>query len=79
MATVLVDETEQICQATGGPCVYSGRDMKTTHAGMNLQDSDFTALVEDLVAALNQYHVPDREQKELLTLLSSLKPDIVHQ
>ena len=68
---------DQVCEATGGPCTYTGRDMKTTHAGMRITDADFTALVEDLVAALDTFKVPQTEQKELLGLLGSMKSDIV--
>jgi hemoglobin len=68
---------EQVCQATGGPCTYSGRDMKTTHGGMVLVDEEFTALVEDLTAALDTSHVPDHEKGELLGALAGMKPDIV--
>ncbi|HJU03571.1 MAG TPA: group 1 truncated hemoglobin [Nitrospiraceae bacterium] len=68
---------EQVCRASGGPCTYTGRDMKTTHAGMRITTADFNALVEDLVAALNQFKVPEREKKELLGLLSPMKKDIV--
>ncbi len=68
---------DQICMATGGPCTYTGRDMITTHKGMRINDAEFTALVEDLVAALNTFKVPEAEQKELLGLLSPMKPDIV--
>jgi hemoglobin len=39
---------EQVCQGTGGPCTYQGRDMASTHKGMNITDSEFSALVEDL-------------------------------
>ena len=70
---------EQICAASGGPCVYSGKDMKTAHAGMNLGDDDFTAIVEDLIGALDQFKVPAGEKKELLTTLASLKGHIVRQ
>ncbi len=49
---------EQICEATGGYCVYSGRDMLTAHTGMNLTDADFDALVEDLVLAYDHLGVP---------------------
>lgn len=67
----------QVCMATGGPCAYTGRDMKTTHAGMRITNADFTALVEDLVAALESLKVPQQEQHELLALLGPMKPDIV--
>src|SRR5215467_4324122 len=70
---------DQICQATGGPCTYTGRDMKTAHKGMGVTDADFNALVEDLQKSLNKFKVPDKEQGELLSILGSLKPQIVGQ
>lgn len=68
---------DQICEASGGPCTYKGKDMKTAHQGLGIDDDDFNALVEDLVASLDQFNVPQTEQTELLTVLASLKPDIV--
>jgi len=68
---------DQVCAATGGPCPYTGRDMQTTHAGMRINNAEFSALVEDLVAALNTFRVPQAEQKELLDMLGSMKSDIV--
>jgi hemoglobin len=70
---------EQICQASGGPCTYTGRDMKTTHAGMGVSSSDFDALVGDLVATLNKFKVPEREKNELLSALGAMKGDIVER
>lgn len=68
---------DQICMATGGPCTYHGRDMRTTHAGMKISNRDFGALVEDLVKALDTFKVPEREKGELLGLLGPMKKDIV--
>jgi len=68
---------DQICAAAGGPCVYTGRDMKSAHAGMGIQSSHFNALVQDLGKALNKYRVPGREQRELVALLAPTKKDIV--
>jgi hemoglobin len=68
---------DQICQATGGPCTYTGRPMRAVHAGMHITDADFNALVEDLVKSLNKFKVPPQEQQELLGILGPLKPDIV--
>src|SRR5574341_868100 len=68
---------DQVCMASGGPCTYTGRDMKTTHAGMRISTADFNALVEDLVGALTKLQVPQAEQKELLGLLGPMKKDIV--
>jgi hemoglobin len=70
---------DQICQGTGGPCVYTGRDMKTAHKGMGITDADFNALVEDLVKSLNKFNVPAKEQGELLGILGPMKPNIVGQ
>src|SRR3954470_23224813 len=69
--------TEFVCVATGGPCKYTGRDMPTSHAGMDLVDDEFTALVEDLAGALDKFNVPDKEKGELLGALGPLKPQIV--
>src|SRR5262249_43253362 len=68
---------EQICQGTGGPCTYTGRDMKTAHAGMGIKGKDFNALVQDLGKSLNKFKVPPREQKELVAILAPMKKDIV--
>lgn len=74
LKTNLVD---QICQATGGPCKYKGKDMVTAHKGMGISDDDFNALVEDLVAALNKFNVGETEKNELLGALGGMKPQIV--
>ncbi len=68
---------EFVCMATGGPCKYTGRDMETSHAGMELVDDEFTALVEDLAATLDKFKVPAKEKGELLGALGPLKPRIV--
>lgn len=70
---------EQICAGSGGPCKYSGRDMKTTHQGMGITDAEFDALVENLVKALNTYNVPKREQDDLLAILGPMRSDIVEK
>ena len=70
---------DQICQATGGPCVYKGKDMRTAHKGMGISDADFNALVEDLVKSLDKFNVPAKEKGELLGILGPLKPQIVGQ
>ena len=74
LKTNLVD---QICNATGGPCKYKGKDMVTAHKGMNISDADFNALVEDLVAALDKFNVGATEKNELLGALGGLKSQIV--
>jgi|SRR5215207_4792139 len=69
----------QICEASGGPCKYTGRTMKQTHAGMGVTDAAFGALVEDLVAALDQHKVGKTEKDELLAVLGPMKSDIVEK
>jgi hemoglobin len=68
---------EQVCAATGGPVVYTGRGMRDTHDGMGVTAGEFDALVADLVATLNQFKVPAAEQQELLGILGPLRADIV--
>jgi len=74
LKTLLV---EFVCMATGGPCRYTGQTMETSHAGMELVDDEFTALVEDLAGALDKFNVPAREKAELLGALGPLQPQIV--
>ena len=68
---------EQLCQMTGGPCKYTGRDMKTTHKNMGITEGEFDALIEDLVIALDKFNVGAAEKNELLKLLAPMKPRIV--
>src|SRR6478752_155450 len=68
---------DQVCEATGGPCTYTGRDMSTTHHGMSVTAGEFDALVADLVATLDNFGVPEAEKSELLGVLGPLRSDIV--
>jgi hemoglobin len=69
----------QICQASGGRCKYTGRTMKQTHAGMGVTNAAFDALVEDLVAALDHHKVGKIEKDELLAVLGPMRSDIVEK
>ena len=68
---------EQVCQATGGPCTYTGKSMRVAHKGMKIVEADFNALVEDLTQSLDKHNVGAQEKTELLTALGSMKGDIV--
>ena len=68
---------DQVCEAAGGPCRYTGRSMKDAHAGMKVTSGEFDALVADLVATLNHFKVGKTEQDEILAVLGPLKTDIV--
>ena len=68
---------DQICEASGGPCKYTGAGMVDAHRGMNISDAEFTALVEDLIKSLDKFKVPDKEKSDVLGAVSGLKADIV--
>lgn len=68
---------DQLCAATGGPCVYIGRDMKTTHAGLGITGQDWDVMVKHLVATLDKFGVPAKEKDEVLGTLGTLRKDIV--
>ena len=70
---------DQICQGTGGPCMYTGRDMRTAHKGMNITDAQFNTLDEDLVKSLDKFKVPEKEKGELLGILGPMRSQIVGQ
>lgn len=68
---------EQICYLVGGPCTYTGKDMKSAHAGMNLRNSDFNALAEDLQLSMDKEHVAFAAQNRLLAKLAPMQHAIV--
>jgi hemoglobin len=70
---------DQICEATGGPCKYTGKSMPEAHAGMHISDAEFGALVADLQKSLDKFKVPAREQGELVGALGGMKGDIVNK
>jgi len=70
---------DQLCAATGGPCVYVGRDMKTAHAGLKISEKDWDTTVKYLVATLDKFNVPAKEKDEVLGAVGGLKKDIVEQ
>ena len=70
---------DQICDATGGPCAYLGRDMKTVHAGMKISDAEWNATVEALVKALDKNNVSANAKASLLDALGPMKAEIVGQ
>lgn len=69
--------TEQVCQLTGGPCVYGGQDMKTAHAAMGVDKAAFNNLVEGLQLAMDAEKIPFTVQNRLLALLAPMHRDII--
>ncbi len=66
-----------LCVATGGPCIYTGQDMKTAHAGLHITEADWNASAMHLTETLNKFKVAQKEQQEVMTAISGLKGDIV--
>ena len=69
--------TRQICQLSGGPCQYTGPDMKTAHGEMDITKANFHALVEVLQAAMDAQRIPFAQQNRLLALLAPMHRDII--
>jgi len=70
--------TEMCCAGFGGPETYTGKDMITAHTSMNISDAEFIAVCDDVLAALETCKVGKREKDEVLCILYSLKPEVVH-
>ena len=68
---------EQFCEVSGGPCKYSGKDMKTIHEDLKVSRAQFNALVEDLQAAMRRNDVPSRTQNRLLARLAPMHREVV--
>ena len=70
---------DQLCEATGGPCTYFGRSMKTVHAGLGITASDWQLTVKHLNATLDKFKVADNERTEIVTMFAGIKKDIVEK
>ena len=69
--------TRQICQLSGGPCQYTGPDMKTAHGEMDITKANFHALVEVLQAAMDVQGIAFSQQNRLLALLAPMQRDVI--
>jgi len=70
---------EQFCLETGGPCTYTGDSMAESHKGQNISRSDFNALVEDLIAAMDEQRVPVPVQNRLIARLAPMRGEIIEK
>jgi hemoglobin len=68
---------DQLCEATGGPCTYTGRSMRETHDGMKVTAGEFDVVMQHLGATLDELNIPKTEQDELVDLLRPMRSDIV--
>lgn len=66
-----------LCNASGGPMVYTGRDMQTTHVGMRLSESDWTIFMGHVGATLDEFNLPGPERSDVVGFIESLKGEIV--
>lgn len=70
---------DQFCEATGGPCYYTGRNMKTVHAGLGITQQEWEAAGSHLAATLDKFNVPQKEKSEMLAFVARIKDDIVEK
>ena len=68
---------DQLCAATGGPCVYVGADMAKAHKGLNISETAFGVAAQYLTATLDKFQVPQKEKDEVLAIVGSTRNDIV--
>lgn len=66
-----------VCKVTGGPCKIISRPAATTHGGLGIKASEFNIVAQHLVDTLNTLKVPEKEHKELMAIIATLRPDIV--
>lgn len=69
--------TAMVCQATGGPCTYQGRDMKSSHAHLKITDNEWDRMVVVFKQVLAKHKVPAAETEELLAIVGSTRSEIV--
>ena len=70
---------DQLCNAAGGPCYYPGRDMKTVHAEMEINNDVWNAFTSHFNPTLAKFKVPERERNELVNIIGSLRGSIVNR
>lgn len=70
--------TEMCCAGFGGPEQYTGKDMVSAHRGMNINATEFIAVCDDVLAALDKHSVGKTEKDEILCILYSMKNEVVH-
>lgn len=66
-----------LCASAGGPLLYTGRDMRTSHAGMRISSSDWDAFLGHLRAVLKEFQVPPTETAQVLGFVESTRAEIV--
>jgi hemoglobin len=72
-----VQVSQLVCEVTGGPCKYTGRDMKNSHAHLNISQTEWKVMAVEFRKSLDKFKVPAAEQQELLDIVGTTKKDIV--
>jgi hemoglobin len=70
---------QQLCELSGGPCTYTGNDMRTAHSGMGISNLEFDAFIEDFKRALDEKGVSRRDESDLLAALAPMRTDVVEK
>jgi hemoglobin len=68
---------EFFCAGSGGPETYSGRDLLTTHRGMNISEEEFIAVLDDIFEAMDKNQLDNDVKKEVLSILYSVKSEVI--
>jgi hemoglobin len=74
--------TQHVCTfleaGSGGPAAYTGRSMRDTHRGMNVNATEFLAVLDDIMKGLRKNGIDEQTQKDVLAICYSLKDEILH-
>ena len=70
---------DQICNLSGGPCAYIGRDMKTAHEGLKITDAEWDSAIKKFDVSLDKFKIGEGEHKEFIAMLQKLKPDVAEK
>ena len=69
--------SQLVCEVTGGPCKYTGKNMKEAHAHLHITENEWKIMTADFKKSLDKFKVPEAEQKELFDIVGKTKGDIV--
>lgn len=79
MDTQIAKQKAFLTMAFGGPNGYTGKDIRTAHKHMNLTEEHFTAVAENLIAALNELSVPEEYINQIVAIAISVKDDVLNR
>ncbi len=67
-----------ICQETGGPFQYTGKDMHEAHQDLHITSEEFDEVGAEIARALDHFNVPEREKEEVLAVIVARKDEVVN-